>query len=265
MADHSEIEWTDATWNIVTGCDVVSPGCANCYAMRLAGSRLKHVPSRRGLTTPSKAGPVWNGTVRFNEEWLDQPLRWSRPRRIFVCAHGDLFHHGVATDVLDKVFAIMMLAHRHIFQVLTKRSQRMREYLSNPDTPRRVALAAISLGQTLARSLSQTLARSLVNDAKLVSLRTFPAKNIWIGVSVEDQKRVEERIPDLAATPGYIRFVSVEPLLGPVVIDLSGIDWLILGGESGPGARPMRPEWAQSLRDQCLAVGTAFFLTSSSG
>ena len=131
MAQDSKIEWTDATWNPITGCSVVSPGCTNCYAMGLAGTRLKNLPSRIGLTRESKAGPVWNGQVRLNAEWLDQPLRWKRPRKIFVCAHGDLFAEAVPDEWIDRVFAVMALAPQHTFQVLTKRSAPMigRTYL----------------------------------------------------------------------------------------------------------------------------------------
>lgn len=131
MADTSAIEWTDATWNPVTGCSVVSPGCTNCYAMKLAGTRLQHHPSRAGLTQDSKAGPVWTGEVRFNEQWLDQPRRWKRGRNIFVCAHGDLFHESVPDEWLDRVFRQMGIAHHHTFQVLTKRSGRMRSYMTS--------------------------------------------------------------------------------------------------------------------------------------
>ena len=129
MADNTHIEWTDATWNIVTGCSLVSPGCTNCYAMKLAGTRLRDHWSRADLTIDSKAGPVWNGQVRFNAQWLDQPLRWAKPRKIFVAAHGDLFHDGVTDDQLDQIFAVMALCPQHVFQILTKRPERMRDYL----------------------------------------------------------------------------------------------------------------------------------------
>lgn len=115
MADHSTIEWTDATWQPITGCSIVSPGCTNCYAMRIAGTRLRHHPSREGLTNPSKAGPVWNGKVRFNEQWLLQPLQWKKPRRIFVCAHGDLFHESVPDEWIDKIFGNYILDSLAIF------------------------------------------------------------------------------------------------------------------------------------------------------
>ena len=270
MAEHSTIEWTDATWNPVTGCSVVSPGCTNCYAMRLAGTRLRNHPSRAGLTVESKARgveaagrqgskkskPVWNGQVRLNEQWLDEPLRWKRPRMIFVCAHGDLFHESVPDEWIDRVFAVMTLATQHTFQVLTKRSARMRDYL----------LAARS------RNAAPT--------------KAWPLPNVWLGVSAERQLEADERIPDLLATPAAVRFLSAEPLLGPInlrSIDISGdeeilplgagwldrleegeaegprLDWVIAGGESGVDARPMHPAWARQLRDQCTAAGVPFF------
>jgi protein gp37 len=176
MGDNTGIEWTDATWQPITGCSVVSPGCTNCYAMRLAGTRLQHHPSRAGLTTMSKAGPVWNGQVRLNEQWLTQPIAWKRPRRIFVCAHGDLFHESIPDEWIDRVFAVVALCPQHTFQVLTKRNKRMRDYCSNH--------------------------------------RVLP--NVWLGVSCEDQQRVNERIPDLLDTPAAVRWVSAEPLLGPI-------------------------------------------------
>ena len=266
MADNTKIEWTDATWNPITGCSVVSPGCTNCYAMRWAGTRLAHHESRAGLTRDTKAGPVWTGEVRFNEQWLDQPLRWKKPRMIFVCAHGDLFAGGVPDAWIDKVFAVMALAPQHTFQVLTKRAARMREYLSNPGCLTRVA-------QIMVRAFGQGEASMRLG---------LPLPNVWLGVSVEDQKRADERIPDLLATPAAIRWISAEPLLGPVDLDevaiprpdlralviwsaLRGnggaptkLGWVVVGGESGPGARPMHQDWARSLRDKCTAAGVAF-------
>ena len=262
MGERSHIEWTDATWNPITGCTVVSPGCTNCYAMKLAGTRLQHHPSRAGLTKASKAGPVWTGEVRFNEQWLTQPLKWKRPRMIFVCAHGDLFHESVPDEWIDRVFAVMALAPQHTFQVLTKRSKRMQEYLSSTGLMMRVTHAGARMMDDGDGAYSQ-----LANT-------DWPLPNVLLGVSVEDQKRADERIPDLLATPAAVRWISAEPLLGPV--DLSayaemagcdtmmgisnpGLDWVIVGGESGHGARPMHPDWARSLRDQCAADGVAFY------
>lgn len=310
MADSSKIEWTDATWNPVTGCSVVSPGCTNCYAMKLAGTRLAHHPSRAGLTVDSKAGPVWNGQVRFNEQWLDQPLRWRRPRMVFVCAHGDLFHESVPDEWIDKVFAIMALAPQHTFQVLTKRAGRMRAYCQRPG----ISEALWEAGDVMACDMR--LSENHPADCYLRAGKNaapWPLPNVWLGVSAEDQQRADERIPELLATPAAVRFASLEPLLGPVDLGRLGaeevggfpeadgrsgidalngrrhryrvirsgglgaarkpryshgwnfegtcnrLDWVIVGGESGKAARPMHPDWARSLRDQCTAAGVPFF------
>lgn len=245
MADHTKIEWTDATWSPITGCSVTSPGCKHCYAMQLAGTRLKHHESRAGLTLDTSAGPVWTGEVRFNSQWLDQPLRWKKPRKIFVCAHSDLFHESVPDEWIDKVFAVMALARRHIFQVLTKRAKRMREYFSAL-TRDRIEEAAREMGYTFRHSGAWMLA--------------LPLPNVWLGVSVEDQKRANERMPDLIMTPAAVRWVSAEPLLENIHIAswLYFVDWVVVGGESGPKARPMHPQWARDLRDQCAEAGVPF-------
>jgi protein gp37 len=295
MAETSKIEWTEATWNVITGCSVVSPGCTNCYAMRLAGTRLQHHPSRAGLTRDSKAGPVWTGETRLNEEWLDQPLNWRRPRRIFVCAHGDLFHESVPDEWIDRVFAVMALAGQHTFQVLTKRAARMRAYVA-ADRMGRIEHFA----KRMMRERSGDPSKPVLTGKTLAG--TWPWSHVHLGVSAEDQKRADERIPDLLATPAAVRFVSAEPLLGPLDltdvdyvpyldsfrtrprenpddpnwpalrydvlrghmkgpddIGLPKLDWVIAGGESGPGARPMHPDWIRSLRDQCTAAGVPFF------
>jgi protein gp37 len=292
MADNTPIEWTDATWNPITGCSVVSPGCANCYAMKLAGTRMKHHWSRQSLTQDTKAGPVWTGEVRFNTDWLDQPLRWKRPRRIFVCAHGDIFHEAVPDAWIDKVFAVMALSPQHTFQVLTKRAERMRDYLTAGAD--RATAAAFKLAHEVPACFDHHIDGNWqYNPARL----KWPLPNVWLGVSVEDHFRADERIPFLLDTPAAKRFISAEPLIGSLRLDyldrgprgrlypLRGeeamrmrfpdgetgdfgaptkiggkLDWVIVGGESGPNARPMHPEWARSLRDQCQAAGVAFFL-----
>jgi protein gp37 len=277
MSDGTHIEWCDATWNIITGCSVVSAGCKHCYAMKLAGTRLQHHPSRAGLTTSTAAGPVWNGQVRFNEQWLSQPLAWRRPRRIFVCAHGDLFHESVPDDWIDQVFAVMAVADWHTFQVLTKRAARMRAYLCDPATVRRIAAILAKCLETTARCALQAY---LTDDRVHDDLEGFQLPNVWLGVSVEHQEAADARIPDLMATPAAVRWISAEPLLGPVnlvpflsrithVAELrpgavhqaewtNALAWVVAGGESGAGARPMHPDWARSLRDQCAAAGVAF-------
>lgn len=326
MADTTKIEWTDATWNPVTGCSVVSPGCTNCYAMQLAGTRLKNHASRAGLTRESGGRPKWTGEVRFNEQWLDQPLRWRKPRRIFVCAHGDLFHENVPDKWIDRIFAVMALCPQHTFQVLTKRAGRMREYCSD-NLAVRVQNAVDNLepdGFWKFPGHEPWVISDFDRDGGQDRL-----PNVWLGVSVEDQQRADERIPDLLATPAAIRFLSCEPLLGPIDLrqwlndygcsacgyggpvderciqcgwrganshqagpcpscgeilqddyacpecgepdgegdfgpTISGprlglLDWIIAGGESGNGARPMHPDWARSLRDQCAVAGVPFF------
>ena len=250
MADNTKIEWTDATWNPITGCSVVSGGCTNCYAMKLAGTRLKNHPSRKGLTMDTKAGPVWTGEVRFNEQWLLQPLKWTRPRMIFVCAHGDLFAEGVPEAWIDQVFAVMGLAPQHIFQVLTKRPERMWDYLTEPDLIDRLLDAAMKIDSPDGADWAADIACSHTNG--------LPLPNVWLGVSVENQKTADERIDYLLGTPAAIRWISAEPLLGQISIRAANIDWVVVGGESGPGARPMQPEWARQLRDECAATKTPF-------
>ena len=227
------IEWTDETWNPVAGCSAISPGCKHCYAARMA-ARLAAMGGGTGaryagLSKPAKAGPVWTGKIRLNETALDKPRRWRRPRRIFVNSMSDLFHKDIPREFIDRVFETMERADRHVYQVLTKRSARLRDYAN-----RRYAGG------------------------------TAP-DHIWLGVSVEDAARTG-RIRHLRDTRAGVRFVSFEPLLGPVGnVDLGDIAWAIVGGESGPGARPMRPEWARRLRDICARDGVAFFFKQWGG
>ena len=280
----TSIEWTEATWNPIAGCTVHSPGCTNCYAMRTA-ARLATIPATApvyaGLTQPSKAGPVWTGKIAVNESTMLAPLRRRKPTMYFVNSMSDLFHESVPDEVIDRVFAVMALCPRHTFQVLTKRSERMRWYLS-ADRPTFVWRATRDLGLT-------EIQRRNRMESHIRRGVFLPLPNVWLGVSVEDQKRADERIPDLLATPAAVRFLSCEPLLGPVdlthieipmgcrvdVFDAlaydgeqgeadtaqgtATLDWVIVGGESGPGARPMHPDWARSLRDQCAAADVPFF------
>ena len=271
MSDGTKIEWTNATWNPITGCTLVSEGCRNCYAAELAVGRLQHHPSRAGLARRNAEGAAkFTGEVRFNEGWLDQPLRWTKPRRIFVCAHGDLFHENVPYAWIDRVFAVMALSPQHVFQVLTKRPERMRDYFE-PYCQRRadgLGNAVLELGYT----------------GPLETLQ-WPLPNVWLGVSVEDQATADARIPLLLDTSAAKRWISAEPLLGPLDVNwavtrnrlemasgflkrgffspglekLRSLDWVVVGGESGRGARPMHPDWARDLRDQCAAAEVAFF------
>ena len=232
MADKSRIEWTDATWNPITGCTRVSSGCEHCYAERLAATRLRRHPSRRGLT--DKHGR-WTGEVRFNEKWIDQPLRWKRPRRVFVVAHGDLFHPSVPYEWIDRVFEVMLRARQHTYQVLTKRADRLWSYTAHRHGP-------------------------------LTGLPLPP--HIWCGVSAEDRDALRDRMDSLQATPAPVRWLSLEPLLGPVgelYLRDRTIDWIVVGGESGPGWRPMDPDWVRDIRDQCRTAGVALYVKQMAG
>jgi len=214
VGDRSSIEWTEATWNPVTGCDRVSPGCDNCYAERLA-KRLQAMGNARYA----------NGfAVTLHPDVLDLPLRWRTSRRVFVNSMSDLFHPKVPTGFIEAAFDVMVRAPHHTFQILTKRPKR-----------------AVALADKL----------------------PWPA-NIWLGVSVEDQPRAW-RVDDLRKVPTAVRFLSVEPLLGPVDLDLTGISWVIVGGESGPGARPMDPKWARDIRDACRRSNVPFFFKQWGG
>lgn len=291
MSDKSLIEWTDATWNPITGCSVISPGCTNCYAMQLAGTRLRNHPSRVGLTRESAGRNVWNGTLRFNQTWLEQPLAWTRQRMIFVNAHGDLFHEAAERWWIVEIFAVMIAAHHlhgHTHQVLTKRAERMHALLNDPEFWDDVMGAADSYVMDRVDPLNRRSddARATMRDYHVDS----PPPGIWLGVSVEDQRRADERIPLLLQTPAAVRWLSCEPLLGPVDLNSiprlgrpvnssapqigafakwqqspmraklrDGVDWVVVGGESGHSARPMHPDWARSLRDQCAAGGVPYF------
>jgi protein gp37 len=255
MADKSRIEWTEATWNPTTGCDRVSPGCDNCYAMTLA-PRLKAMGSKRYQRDgdPRTSGPGFG--LSLHSDTVGLPIRWTKPRRIFVNSMSDLFHTEVPDRFIADVFAVMTIAERHTFQLLTKRHGRMRSLLSSVRFWRDVSAA-----------------RNVRGHESLPAGGDFePPANVWIGVSVEDQQRAELRIPALLETPAAVRWLSCEPLLGPVDIfrnsDLDrdpGLDWVVVGGESGLASRPMQVAWARQLRDECVGAGIPFFFKQWGG
>jgi protein gp37 len=257
------IEWADESWNPIVGCTEISPGCANCYAARLAATRLKNTPQYKGLARNLKSEiqfdavyphgipvgkiqPRWTGEVRnvfaLDPKVLEEPVHCRKPRRIFVCDMGDLFHESVDVEWIAKVWIVMRDCPQHTFQVLTKRPQRVLDLFGH-DSP----------------------------------YSKNPLQNVWLGVSVENQHFADERIPLLLKTPAAVRWISAEPLLGPVNLQcvkggenfidaISGIrsirpclDWVVCGGESGPNARPMHPDWARSIRDRCHVAGVPFF------
>lgn len=255
MADKTKIQWCDATWNPVTGCSPVSEGCANCYAARMA-SRFRQVHGGHF------------SQILMHPERLDQPLRWKKPRRIFVSSMGDLFHEGVSDAWFSRIISVIAAAQQHTFMVLTKRPEQM--------------LLSIRRFYEFGR-------------------KTPILPNLWLGVTAENQEQANKRIPILLQIPAAKRFVSIEPMLGPVNLNdltanlkpkcgrslcdyfsalngseydpqgnpkycnpgtFNSLDWVIVGGETGPGARPMHPDWARSVRDQCQAAGVPFFFKS---
>lgn len=261
----SKIEWTGETWNPVIGCDKVSPGCKNCYAIRTAWIRL-HNPKINerytGTVEKTAAGNInWTGKINMLEEVLMKPLKTKKPTVFFVNSMSDLFHEQVPFDFIDKVFAVMALCPQHTFQVLTKRAERMYQYFDSLKTER---CPNIHLASN--KSHGGYMMVRLHEDE-------LPLPNVWLGVSVENNDAARDRIIYLASVPSAVRFLSCEPLLGPVNLwpwlELthnkwtgkpgSIIDWVICGGESGPGARPMHPDWARSLRDHCKRSGVPFF------
>ena len=269
MASKSEIEWTDATWSPITGCSMKSPGCKYCYAARYAATRARDHWAREGLArmvyeTDERGRRVgrgvFNGKVRFNEPWLYQPLQWTKPRRIFTCAHADLFHEHVGWDWIDRIWAVMGLASHHQFQVLTKREEGLYNYL--------VSACGTALAQSAEARVGRTAMRIAAERGENVNAPgwdywwDWPLPNVWVGISAEDQEHFDARWARLQLVPAAKRFLSLEPLLGPIVLHgpLSKLDWVIVGGESGPGARPMNPKWVISLYEQCKQQGIPFFL-----
>lgn len=228
----TKIEWTEYSWNPVTGCTSASEGCQNCYAKRMA-NRLR---GRYGY-------PADPFRVTLHPEKLEEPLKWKKPRRVFVCSMGDLFHEQVPDEYIAKVWEVMNNASQHTFLVLTKRPQRMKDFLAR-------------LGWYIHDRDGYPMEAVLDEGGKCT------VKNVWLGVTAENQQRADERIPILLQIPAAVRFVSIEPMLGPVVIPEEWPDWIICGGETGPGARPIHPDWVRSLRDQCQAAGTPFFFKS---
>ncbi len=308
MGKDTGIEWTDATWNPIRGCSRVSEGCRNCYAEQMAYRFSAMGQPYAGLVVMKNNHARWTGKVDFVEKHLLDPLKWKpgrpifdassgelvgrdpkRSLRIFVNSMSDLFHENVTDEMLDKIFAVMALCPQHTFQVLTKRPERMLEYLHQAVDERdmqRWHNAAIEAGIFQPK-------RTIGSFDEV----EWPLLNVWLGVSVENQAAADERIPVLLGTPAAVRFISAEPLLGHVDIvrfmphwkcqcgavampltdeitcscekpyeddwsrslDGYGLSWVIVGGESGPGARPMHPDWARSLRDQCAAAKVPFF------
>lgn len=274
------IAWTDYSWPIVNGCRRVSEGCRNCYAERLAATRLAHTPKYEGLARMTSTGPQWTGTTRLWEPELEAPLKLRKPSRIFVADMGDLFYEGVSFKDIYRVFMAMWAAPQHQFQVLTKRPARMKE--------------AVTVWLDMDKKLMKAFAPDALPGGRGIQRIHEPLANVWFGVSVENQATADERIPLLLQTPAAVRFVSYEPALSAVDfepyvqgwIEVTGsahhpncdgnciecpipvqeqeqipkLDWIIVGGESGPNARPFDLAWARQAVEQCRAAGVACFV-----
>ncbi len=244
------IEWTEETWNPLAGCSKISPGCKGCYAIRMA-RRLKNTPAYKGLTTPSPVN--WTGVVRALDERLLQPLRWKRPRLVFVNSMSDLFHEGFTDDQIDKIFAVMAASPRHTFQILTKRSRRMRDYFSAAGLDDRIDDMFNALAMEDDAAVEPF--HKWVRDG-----RVWPLPNVWMGVSVESAD-YEDRVRDLGAIEAAVRWVSYEPALGPLNWwpHWVFLDWVVAGGESGAGARAPDPQWFRWAREFCAGYDIPYF------
>lgn len=269
MGDRTGISWTDTTWNPIRGCSRVSEGCRNCYAETMAARFCGPGEPYEGLADRTRKGSKWTGDVRFIVEHLADPLHWKRPRRIFVNSMSDLFHDSLQNEQIAAVFGVMAACPQHTFQVLTKRAERMLEWFEWMHSDPLVRLSRALTTYGLDRHVHRMQAYG-PNDRGVGN--PWPLVNVWLGVSCESQEH-DDRIAMLCETPAAVRFISAEPLLGPLDIaeflDPAGspcgenndvLDWVIAGCESGPGMRPCNVGWLRSLRDQCQGAGVPFFL-----
>lgn len=277
----TKIEWTDRTWNPVRGCSITSEGCRNCYAMKQAHRFSGEGKAYEGLTKLGSKGPVWTGDIRIAPSVLDAPLRWRKPCRIFANSMGDLFHPAIDDQTLLVLFSVMASAvalNGHTIQVLTKQAERMHSFVSRLRWIIGMSPLDIQGRKHLLVKVpvfEEHLPETLEHGGTLLDEVGCP-EGIWLGVSTENQAAADDRIPPLLKTPAVVRWISAEPLLGPINLremahaddfHLDALDtpdpgyklnWVVVGGESGPGARPMHPDWVRSIRDQCVDAGTPF-------
>lgn len=254
MTEPIAIAWTDTTWNPLAGCTRKSAACRQCYAETATAESARDGGWGQGFAELGDSGPAWTGKIALREDRLRFPLGLEDPCRIFVNSLSDLFHESLDTEIIDKIFAVMAAAPRHVFQVLTKRPKTMQPYLADASTPGRIERHMAALGGVAAK------------------IDAWPLPNVWIGVTAENQKEADRRIPLLLTSPAAVRFVAAEPLLEALDLkpgtwlkaeagDVASprLDWIVAGGEIGTGAKPCHPDWARSLRDQCTRAETPFF------
>lgn len=262
----TKIEWTHGlngrvgrTWNPVAGCTVISPGCTNCYAMRMAARINKMTPGSHyeGLTKIVNGNPVWTGKIAKSPDHIfTAPLKWKKPSLVFVNSMSDLFHDDVEDDWIDQVFAVMVLTEPSVFQILTKRPDRAQKWFETSPNPKELPSRSDAIAETIRSDYSAPTPTGI----GIAPPFQWPLPNVWLGVSVESSDYLY-RIDELRQIPAAVRFLSLEPLLGPLEnIDLTAIHWVIVGGESGPGKRPVDLAWLRSIRDQCMAAGVPLFV-----
>jgi len=298
MATKTKIEWTDFNWNFIRGCLRVSEGCRNCYAEAQAIRGSNPGGPYHNIVRSTAGGPRWTGELSFHEDILLKPLGWTKPRKIFVNSMSDLFYEKVTDEMIDKAFAVMALTPRHVYQVLTKRQQRMRDYMNDPESRVRIAdeMIRITCGGKWEKTWRAWTDFLSDDEERPMHVEVWPLPHVWLGVSVEDQKTADERIPLLLGTPAAVRWISAEPLLGPIRLDGGlrrrgetppnvkalisqrdrrnhlkigathylgepvGLDWGVIGGESGPRSRPCDIENIRSLIAQFKAAGVPVFV-----
>lgn len=263
MSADTLIQWTDKTWNPVRGCALVSEGCRSCYAMKVAHRFSGPGKPYEGLTEIGPKGPRWNGKIRLVEKALLEPLRWRKPRRIFVNSMSDLFHEDVPFEFIDRVFAVMALCPQHTFQILTKRAERMLTYWAAD------RWNVVEQAVEIISDRRGDVAGRVIREQFETDLDKYPLPNVWLGVSVERQQEADERIPLLLQTSAAVRFISAEPLLGLIGLarhfphvhgQRNDRFWVIVGGESGAGARPCDLAWIRSIVQQCATAGVSCFV-----
>ena len=252
MGNKTGIQWTDATWNPLRGCSRVSKGCENCYAETVAHRFSGPGEPYHGLIAIGKKGPRWNGNIMLVPDKLADPIRWSKPRMVFVNSMSDLFHHGVSNEYIAAVFGVMAAATKHTFQVLTKRPERAKDWF-----------AWVSMQSPSPAEYCAAEAKKLTGRKELDKIdNAWPLDNVWLGVSCEDQSTADKRIPVLLSTPSKIRWASYEPALGPTDFTpwVNNLDWIVVGGESGNGSRPFDWVWAEDVVNCTSGSSTKVFV-----